>query len=983
MSRKSLAFLSLVLMICLGAAGAAETATIESDVLAVEVDTAFPRVVKYTWKESGAVMYGQENELEQFKINGEAMKPAKIEFSRSDDSAKYAVRARNTRFNVVMNVAENVLEFRITDIRDGGWHYVKTIEIPNHSLFSVRSDQPGAQVTAAKVWPSNGCMEEFVQVASAATDVNPVSRTYVLLNTDELAASIENNVLMDSSRVYYQTVDNGGYKSCGVSNPAWTYREIESEIYEEPYCKVVITDDVNGDDEVSWQDAAIEHRKIMYNPQGAEEIKTDVVSQIAMNFASLAQHPFLKVLDDIKMVYLYTDGLGQTVQFKGYQSEGHDSAHPDYGNNFNMRAGGLDDFNFVTKKLHDWNCKPGVHINCTEYYPEAKYYSDDLLTGRRGWAWLDQSIYADKRYDIVSGKLYHRLDELAENAPYLDWIYVDVYFGVGWDSWKLTSRLNDNGWDAYTEFEGMMERDAVWIHRSQKHAGLGVSSKVIRFIKNHQKDVWTHGPLLRGSYNLGFMGWHAENNINPFIYNVFTNNLPSKYMQHFEIMKWEDGRVDFTDGVHVAKEADGKVNLYKDGKLLASGVYDAKKRRMVENQLFIPWSPYDETKIYHWNDAGGETEWTLPASWSGAGSVKLYQLSDAGRTFVGDVDVSGGKVTLDVEAGTPYVVYKSEPKPYPDMKWGEGQLVKDAQFNSHGFEYWSKSSSAGSTDHITMENDERGQTHLNVAGNGGADAMVSQKMTGLEGGQRYSASVWAQITGERKATFGVKVGGEEISKTIRKTDVPNYSYCSDKAWTRYQRIRVFFTVPEGQSEATVFMAASEGGEDAVVEFDDVRVIEAPAKDNNGHWYYQDFEWTDEGWGPFVFAIRSDTHTHLSETHEPYTDDTINGQFSLKTRNERQGLVYRTTEGLLRFEPNTTYTVSFEYLQDNGGQYSVVVGSNDGGEDAMKVDEKLQGSRGRYVATFTTGDYDDCYIGIRKNDRKGGRMVMDDLAIDVK
>ena len=34
---------------------------------------------------------------------------------------------------------------------------------------------------------------------------------------------------------------------------------------------------------------------------------------------------------------------------KGYQSEGHDSAHPDYGNNFNKRAIGVEEFNEMSK----------------------------------------------------------------------------------------------------------------------------------------------------------------------------------------------------------------------------------------------------------------------------------------------------------------------------------------------------------------------------------------------------------------------------------------------------------------------------------------------------------------------------------------------------------------------------------------------------------------------------------------------------------
>ena len=36
-------------------------------------------------------------------------------------------------------------------------------------------------------------------------------------------------------------------------------------------------------------------------------------------------------LDESKRIYNLTDGLGQMNLLKGYQNEGHDSAHPDYG----------------------------------------------------------------------------------------------------------------------------------------------------------------------------------------------------------------------------------------------------------------------------------------------------------------------------------------------------------------------------------------------------------------------------------------------------------------------------------------------------------------------------------------------------------------------------------------------------------------------------------------------------------------------------
>ena len=962
-----------------------KTVTLESDVLSVEIDSEFPRIIQYVWKESGAVIYGQDVKLNQFCVNGENEVPREIKFSSKASSADYAVRLAGFSVNVRIEVVGAVVEFKVTRVGDGGYHNLRTIGIPGQSMFSLRSNQAGAAIAAAQVKPRNLYTGDvFFSVADAEVDMFPVSKTYIIGSTDELAVTMFNNVLTDRNRMVYQTVDKGAYKQCGVWSPEWIYREVEAEIVELPYAKIIITPERNGDGKVDWQDGAIAYRDIMISPLGSEDIKKNVVSQIAMNFASMGQQPFLRVLDSIKMTYLLTDGMGQSIQFKGYQSEGHDSAHPDYGNNFNRRAGGQDDLNFAVDKALEFNTQCGGHVNVTEFYPEAKHYSNDKLTGKRGWAWLDQSIYADKRYDLVTGNLYARLDELKAAVPNFSFLYVDVYWGEGWESWKLGKKMHELGWVCFTEFEGLWERDAVWIHRSQKPGGLGVHSRIIRFIRNHQQDVWLHNDLLRGSYNLGFLGWHTERDINKFTHNVFTNNLPTKYMQHFKIVKWSDERVDFEGNVHVAKE-ESKTNLYKDGKLIATGVYnDEKGRKCVEeNKLFLPWDPIEEVKVYHWNEAGGASTWKLPNSWAGTESVKLYELTDIGRKFVKELQVAGGGVTVEAKANTPYVIYKAEPKAYPRIVWGEGSVVKDPGFESHGFDYWSKSSSYGNADHVSIRNDSKGQTHLRVSGNDGADALISQTMTGLEGGKTYAASVWVEIAGERPVTLGVKgYGGPEVVAPISKTNVVNYCDTAEKYLTNYQRIKVLFDVPAGKSEADIYLKVGRGAVDSMADFDNVRVVATKRTDQGDHYFFEDFENVDEGWGPFVYGYRYWMMTHLSELHEGYTDDTISGEFSLKTFGEKAALVYRTLPATVKFEPNTKYTVSFDYLQVNKDQYNLVVRTDEGKEAHEKLNVTLKEKKGRFSQVFTTGDFGDYYVGVFKNDDKRGVFVIDNFAVDL-
>ena len=59
-------------------------------------------------------------------------------------------------------------------------------------------------------------------------------------------------------------------------------------------------------------------------------------------------------LDESKRIYNLTDGLGQMNLLKGYQNEGHDSAHPDYGA-IGQRPGGEQALNQLIDEGHKLN----------------------------------------------------------------------------------------------------------------------------------------------------------------------------------------------------------------------------------------------------------------------------------------------------------------------------------------------------------------------------------------------------------------------------------------------------------------------------------------------------------------------------------------------------------------------------------------------------------------------------------------------------
>ncbi len=89
------------------------------------------------------------------------------------------------------------------------------------------------------------------------------------------------------------------------------------------------------------------------------------------------------------------------------------------------------------------------------------------------------------------------------------------------------------------------------------------------------------------------------------------------------------------------------------------------------------------------------------------------------------------------------------------MNWSEGKSIKDVNFDSYTWDYgWNVSSTSGDTSHVTYSNENetsisRGDTNALIKGKN--DAILSQQLTGLVGGQTYDVSVYAYTTGNRKA----------------------------------------------------------------------------------------------------------------------------------------------------------------------------------------------------------------------------------------
>ena len=1034
--------------------GEAKTDIISSEDMDVTVDKTFPRVVKYLMKKENLknkVFYGQQELIRTIKVNGKDIRVKKSDVTSeiNGNTISYILKVRKgTEVDAVikafLKVEKNTLAFEITEITNNlndTDNPIETIEIPNHGLVSVREDQENLSFKGA-LMSSNTTIngdEDFTEIP------NSYNRDfmYAFISANGMSAGLWSNSENDgrnkasniwaggasNTRIQATSGLSEDKKTLSLSSTKWYYhrkvrdshnREFVVPETEMPKTKIVITGDENDDKTVDWQDGAIDFRSIMNNPYKSEEVPELVAHRIAMNFGGQAQNPFLTTLDNVKRVAMHTDGLGQSVILKGYANEGHDSGHPDY-YDIGKRIGGVKDMNTLMEKGKDLGARFGIHINCGEMYPEAKAFNDDSVRRDRygnlryGWNWIDQGVGLDSVYDLATGNRKERFDKLkALVGDNLDYIYVDIWgneTGGSDDTWqtrKLSKEINDRGWRMTTEWGPTNEYDSTFQHWAADltyggYKAKGENSVVMRFLRNHQKDSWVANyhryggaalaPLL-GGYNMkDFEGWQGRNDYDAYIQNLYEHNLTTKFIQHFKVMKWEEGTPFYTYGnkytpdkkitlkndegdvlvLERASDDNDSNDYYKrtitlNGKVIATGAEPERFTGNGNESYLLPWlwdaatgkrvNEADE-KLYHFNNQAGETTWELPDSWKTLSDVKIYKLTDLGKKDEHTIPVVNGKITITAEAKQPYVIYKGS-RDNISIKWSEGMHLIDAGFNSGNLDSWTKVGSG----EATIAKSQYSNPMMKLTG----EVAMSQKLTDLIPGKQYAVLVGVDNRSDSKAIMSITDGTKKLAenytiRSIAKNYVKAYTHSNLSATVNgssyFQHMYVFFKAPtSGEATLTLSKLAGEGD----TYFDDVRVVESDADnitfDNDGEVvkFTQDFEHSVQGLYPFVVGgIENveDNRIHLSELHAPYTqagwdvkkmDDVLDGDWSVKINGltQRSAIAFQTIPQNFRFEPGVKYHISFKYQSGSNGIYAVVKGN---GEQMSSAIEPLDMAMG--------------------------------------
>ncbi len=1033
-----------------------DPATISSDVMDVVIDKQFPRVQKYTFKDNGDTMWAQARGINTLEVNGTqvTVDTEQVQCEVSADSAVYTIPVNGGGVEAVitatLKVEDNIVSFDVNSIETASGTF-STLEIPGMLLASVTNQDNSAQLAYAQMSGSTTKKGDyFVDIDRSFTQTSGAYREYegmyAFVSNDTFSAGLysnsekNNDLRVTASPGVAMDEEGNAFTYLGLRSSVWTLENqgVKSDL---PSVSVIIARDENGNGEVDWQDGAIAYREIMHNPEGWETVKDMVTIRIVENFAGQAAHPFLETVDGIKRVDLATDGLGQQVLLKGYASEGHDSAHPDYGD-IGTRIGGAEDLNELLQIAHEYGTEVGIHINASEGYPEADAFSEELMRiGSFGWNWVDESYSMNTMYDLTSGLRAQRLDSLREqltDEDNLDFIYLDVWAADTWQTNKISQQFIERGWRCANEWGYANEDDATWNHWAVDvdyggSGSKGINSDIMRFIRNHQKDSWqanypAYGgtmvyPLLGGENSVSFEGWQRAKDFDTFVTVTFNDNVPTKFLQHYLVMEWEndetksveDGNTekyirleseDGADEVEVFRTQSGGREIYYNGKMILTGEANMNGgwTNASTEKYLIPWFwdadgsalADDDQKLYHWNRSGGETTWELPAEWSDVATVKVYKLTDTGRTEEQEIEAADGSITLDAEAAVPYVIYKGEKaeRTFEEMDWGEGTGLVDPNFTSQTFEAWDVEGNDDGSAQIVKKSDNNNPV-FQVADNA-EEVSISQPITGLESGKTYMAYTGVDNRSDRKAYIEVTTAdGTEsnyATRSVVKTYVGVNAHNTEGTNSYMQNMPVIFTVPEDSTDAVLTLRVEAGA--GTVQFDELRVVEVDESEV-GKWtdenvFEQDFEHNIQGLYPFVVGDHqgrpTDVKVHLSEKNEPYTqigwndrivDDVIDGDWSVKAHQLTSlgGLVYQTIPQTYRFEEGVEYTVTFQYEQGMDDTYAFVVGegehikANGKNDSSLKYYENLKAASdpvGTYTYTFTP-DSDEWWIGIYSNE----------------
>jgi len=675
---------------------AASLPLIQSDALGVELDAAFPQVIRYTLKSKNATLLGGDQTADHaVLINGTSYPASVTAFTHAGNEAKYALRVPGAGIDIIYRfvVDGNVLTRSITAINGSGESKVQSINLGT-PLVRAGVDQVGANAAFVRnVDPelyANYSGSLAGETLGAVTDLAEGSwiTSWCFVGTAQAVAAGYNNLFNYPFTVKVGTI--GGVKCAALYDRDYNYRikDIKPGVWFES--KICISGDTNGNGTVDWQDGAIWVREQLpqMHPRLADLYargggwQQSAVGYLLSNNVSSVDTAYPLYASQMRKAYYQTEGVPQTIECAGWTYRGHDWMWADWDQVVNPGGGGEAAYLKSRSECGRYNGDLSFHLNQDLMATKSKHFDESVIAkdakgNKRGrYDYSGQEFYDISHFlDLQRGSLVSRINKFLDRFPPTP---IAVYLDQMWD--HPSALAGGNGLEEQYAKSIIVK---TFKDRGTSTATEGYQTNLFRngmlqckYRNNrisHIDDFVTAGKLMwqftdgfsadfTEPYHLMFGGRISQeyrsgnlfggNNImaNALVEDTYLNTMMNACMRRYPAMEYisDAGKYQVRWGADMLATADkgtGKFTLVQGKVTLADG-----------KDRFLP-APDGSRKIFVYSvDGSYGRAWSLPPEWKGVTEVDRCELTESGRSFIDRLPVVGGKVVLSTPAKTPFLL---------------------------------------------------------------------------------------------------------------------------------------------------------------------------------------------------------------------------------------------------------------------------------------------------------------------------------------
>jgi hypothetical protein len=380
---------------------------------------------------------------------------------------------------------------------------------------------------------------------------------------------------------------------------------------------------------------------------------------------------YAQSMELIERIDRMTGGERQVVYLTGYQGEGHDSEYPAY-HRLNLGLGSREALlELISTAKERFGAVIGVHVNVDDAYREHTDWDPSIIGTHPDGSMMRWESFNGKwayhinhRRDVLSGKVFQRLDALLDDIPLRDSIHLDAFRNMN-SSWgvdgyigpqeelyggmiPILDHLRKRGIEVSTESQNGMAIELIGLFTGVYHNvgfwpilahgrlfGGGQGGHPVALVKGSGVDDDLSARHL-GADAEEMLDWIAERHL---LYRFFLQREMVEYRGALECYDGRYAYARYDDGTTARGQRLPPVLEVLQGEVLVADL----------DTRFLPIG----RRLFVWHRRGGRIERALPTEFIGCGLTAV--LTDAWGRCTSDgftMVLDGGRILLDLPAHT-------------------------------------------------------------------------------------------------------------------------------------------------------------------------------------------------------------------------------------------------------------------------------------------------------------------------------------------